>query len=146
LDILLPDAVYYLSKTALRFLRTVVLVREEPVAAGFEFWAVVLVPLKLSWLTALFTRAIYVKVAGLMVAIDQPGSPVDHDPKTCLSIFDAIRGITMQQWHSYLHDVWKVAAYEYLWVCFSFVVIIAELHYLAPCAVMDLLVWYTQDW
>ncbi|KAJ5311914.1 hypothetical protein N7508_002744 [Penicillium antarcticum] len=148
LDIVLPHGVYYLTKTALAFAQGIVSVKEDASPATFGFFAVTIVPIFLSWLTATFTRAIYVKIAASMLPIDdQIVLPFDHrGPTNRLNIRDAIRKITMQNWHRYLRIVYEVAVYEYLWVIFSAVVIVAELYYMAPCAFIDIIGWYTRDW
>ncbi|KAJ9480868.1 hypothetical protein VN97_g12654 [Penicillium thymicola] len=148
LDIVLPDGSYYLTKTALAFFQGIVSVEGDASPATIGFFAVAIVPAFLGWWTATFTRAIYVKVAASMLPIDdQTVLPFDHrGPAYRLNIRDAIRGITMQNWHRYLRIVYEVAVYEYLWVIFSAIVIVAELYYMAPCAVIDILGWYTRDW
>lgn len=147
LDIVLPDCVHYLTNTALAFFRGIASV-EDASPTTFGFFAVAIVPIFLSWWTATFTRAVYVKVAASMLPIDdQTILPFDHrGPTNRLNIRDAISGITMQNWHRYLHIVYEVAVYEYLWVMVSTIVIVAELYYMAPCAVIDILGWYTWDW
>lgn len=148
LDILLPDGVFYLTQTALVFFQGISSVEENASPATSGVFAVAIVPILLSWWTATFTRAIYVKVAASMLPIDdQTVLPFDHKgPTNRLNIRDAIHGITMQNWHLYLRIVHEVAIYEYLWVSFSVTVIVVELHYMAPCAVIDILGWYTRDW
>ncbi|CAG8934038.1 unnamed protein product [Penicillium salamii] len=140
LDILLPDAVYHLTKATVAFFQASDYLGLTNTPGDF---AAIVAPILLSWLTALLTRAIYTKVAMSMLAIGQDDQ---EEPKACLSILDAISSTTAQNWHRYLAMMWEVAVYEYLWASFSCIVILAELYYLAPCTVTDMLVWLTQDW
>ncbi|CAG8393032.1 unnamed protein product [Penicillium salamii] len=137
LDILLPDTVYHLTKATVVFFQANDVLGSTNTPGDF---AVIVTPVLLSWFTALLTHAIYTKVA-MSLADGQD----DQEPKACLSILDAINSITAQNWHRYLAMMWEVALYEYIWACFSCIVILAELHYLAPCAIADVLAWLTRD-
>lgn len=148
LDILLPEGIYYITKTVLSFWSGAISIEDESTSPS-RFYAVALVPVFLRWLATIWTRAVYVKVAASLLAVeDQPALSFDRkDPKTDrLSILDAIKGISINDWHRYSSIVFGGTVYEYIWVGCLSTVLMAQLYYLAPCAMMDLIAWYTKEW
>ena len=158
LDILLPDFVHYSTKTFLVSVQGIMSTAAidwgyEEISSSlesFERIAIDIIPILSCSLAAILTNAIYIRVAASMLPGDD--QPVVHfdcrgsasNEKYCLGILDAIRTIKMQNWHRYLSIVWEVAVYEYLWASFSVIVIGVQIHYLAPCAVVDLIVLFAQ--
>ena len=89
----------------------------------------------------------YVRVAASMLPEnEQTVVPFDRsfggrakNGTRCLSILDAFRTMKVQNWYRYLKNGWEVLIREYVWVCFSIIVIAMELYLWAPCTAVDLL-------
>lgn len=145
LDIVLPDAVYHLTQSILKYFQGTT-PREDISPRVFVFSTAA--PLFLYLLAAIVTRAVYAKVAASMLPVDDMSIlSVDHEgPERRLSTFEAARRITKQDWLRYLGIVHEAILYEYLWVALSCVVIAAEIHYHDSCAIIELLVWLSRDW
>ena len=162
LDLILPTCVHYLTKTLMLFLR-------EMCTAAMNHWFDEEIPSALESLGGMIfyvtpyaselfvstmTRAIYIRVAASMLPDnDEPIVPFDrsfggrakNDGKHCLSIFDAVRTMRFPNWYRYAKIVWEVFWYEEMWALFFCIAIAVELHFWAPCSVMDLLVLVLPD-
>lgn len=155
LDIVLPNCVHYLATTLLAFFRGVVFAALSNQAyeripyplttcANIVFHAI---PIVSEYSASILTGAMYVRVAASMLPEnEQTVVPFDRsfggrakNGTRCLSILDAFRTMKVQNWYRYLKNGWEVLIREYVWVCFSIIVIAMELYLWAPCTAVDLL-------
>lgn len=140
LDLVLPNCVYHLTKRFGVFMGHQAfgeLPSSEEKLGSIAFLAIAVV---FEYLTSIFTRVIYIRVAASMIPDDDQsvvpfdrsfGGRAGNNGTHCLTIIDAFRTMALQNWYRYLKIVWEVFCYEYLGMVFFGIAIAIQMSFWA---------------
>lgn len=138
LDIVLPNCVHHLTKrfgVSIGYPAFGELPSTQETLGSVVFLAV---PVILEYLTSIFTRAIYIRVAASMLPDDDEsvipfdrsfGGRARNNETYCLTIIDAFRTMPLQNWYRYLKIVWEVVCYEYIGILLFAVAIAMQMSF-----------------